>query len=122
MTNKKDRKRSKEEILKDLKRKTTSIKVNPTLWEEVKIHCIRNKIDISDFLERIIESALKTNDLEEVAIDLSSATPEELEKIKKQAKKLGLGLGGYMRLMILQIIDSEFQESMKSELKGGNKK
>lgn len=40
-------------------RKTTSIKVSPELWEEVKIHCIRQKIDISDWLENIIKENLK---------------------------------------------------------------
>jgi len=40
-------------------RKTTSIKVSPNLWEEVKIYCIRQKIDISDWLEEIIKKELK---------------------------------------------------------------
>lgn len=40
-------------------RKTTSIKVNPELWEEVKIFCIKQKTDISDWLEKIIKKNLK---------------------------------------------------------------
>jgi predicted HicB family RNase H-like nuclease len=40
-------------------RKTTSLKVNPELWEEVKIHCIRQKTDISDWLEEVIRKELK---------------------------------------------------------------
>ena len=42
-----------------MERKTTSIKVNPNLWEEVKIFCIRQKVDISDWLEKIIKEGLK---------------------------------------------------------------
>jgi hypothetical protein len=41
-----------------MERKTTSIKVNPELWEEVKINCIRQKIDISNWLEQIIKENL----------------------------------------------------------------
>jgi len=40
-------------------RKTTSIKVSPELWEDVKIFCIKNKTDISDWLEKIIKKNLK---------------------------------------------------------------
>ena len=42
-----------------MERKTTSIKVSPQLWEDVKIFCIRQKIDISDWLEKIIREKLK---------------------------------------------------------------
>ncbi|MEK6897929.1 MAG: hypothetical protein AABX28_01070 [Nanoarchaeota archaeon] len=42
-----------------MERKTTSIKVSPQLWEDVKIFCIRQKIDISDWLEEIIKKELK---------------------------------------------------------------
>lgn len=41
-----------------LKRKTTSIKVSPDLWRKVKIHCIENSIEISDWLESIIKKQL----------------------------------------------------------------
>jgi len=41
-----------------MERKTTSIKINPELWEEVKINCIRQKIDISNWLENIIMEKL----------------------------------------------------------------
>jgi hypothetical protein len=40
-------------------RKTTSIKVSPELWQEVKIYCIKKSIDISDWLEKIIKENLK---------------------------------------------------------------
>jgi len=40
-------------------RKTTSIKVNPELWKEVKKFCIDKNIDISDFLEDLIKRELK---------------------------------------------------------------
>ncbi|MFH1917694.1 MAG: hypothetical protein ABIJ14_01110 [Nanoarchaeota archaeon] len=40
-------------------RKTTSIKISPKLWEEVKINCIRQKKDISVYLEELIRKDLK---------------------------------------------------------------
>ena len=42
-----------------MERKTTSIKIDPKIWEEVKIHCIRAKKDISVWLEEIIKKELK---------------------------------------------------------------
>ncbi len=42
-----------------MERKTTSIKISPDLWEEVKIHCIRQKTDISVYLEELIKKDLK---------------------------------------------------------------
>lgn len=40
-------------------RETTSIKVNPELWKQVKIHCIQNNIEVSEFLEQLIKKELK---------------------------------------------------------------
>lgn len=40
-------------------RKTTSIKIDEQLWKEVKIHCVTEGIDISDYLEQIIKKDLK---------------------------------------------------------------
>ena len=42
-----------------MERKTTSIKISPEIWQEVKIHCIKQQIDISDWLEKIIKDNLK---------------------------------------------------------------
>lgn len=42
-----------------MEKKTTSIKINPELWQEVKIYCIKQGIDISDWLEKIIKDNLK---------------------------------------------------------------
>jgi len=42
-----------------MERKTTSIKINPDLWEEVKIYCIKQKTDISTWLENLIRKELK---------------------------------------------------------------
>jgi hypothetical protein len=36
-------------------RKTTSLKIDEALWKEVKIHCIKQGIDISDYLEALIK-------------------------------------------------------------------
>lgn len=44
-----------------MEKKTTSIKINPELWQEVKINCIKEQIDISDWLEKIIKNNLKKN-------------------------------------------------------------
>jgi hypothetical protein len=40
-------------------RKTTSIKIDPALWKEVKKYCIDKDLDISDFLEELIKKELK---------------------------------------------------------------
>lgn len=40
-------------------RKTTSIKMDEELWKQVKIHCITEGIDISDYLESLIKKDLK---------------------------------------------------------------
>lgn len=40
-------------------RKTTSIKVNPQKWKLVKKHCIDEEIEVSEFIERLIDDALK---------------------------------------------------------------
>ena len=41
-------------------RKTTSIKINPDLWKEVKKYCIDKDMDISDVLENLLRKELKT--------------------------------------------------------------
>ncbi|KHO48375.1 MAG: hypothetical protein QT00_C0001G0393 [archaeon GW2011_AR5] len=41
-------------------RKTTSIKINPDLWKEVKKYCIDKDMDISDMLENLLRKELKT--------------------------------------------------------------
>ena len=41
-------------------RKTTSIKINPDLWKEVKKYCIDKDMDISDMLENPLRKELKT--------------------------------------------------------------
>lgn len=41
------------------KRKTTSIKIDEELWKYVKIHCVTESIDISDYLEELIKRDLK---------------------------------------------------------------
>lgn len=40
-------------------RKTTSIKVNPQLWKEVKKYCIDKNMGVSDFLENLIKKEIK---------------------------------------------------------------
>ena len=42
-----------------MERKTTSIKISPEIWQEVKIHSIMQQVDISDWLEKIIKENLK---------------------------------------------------------------
>ena len=40
-------------------KKTTSIKIDPDIWKEIKKHCIDKDIDISDFIENIAKKELK---------------------------------------------------------------
>lgn len=40
------------------KRVTTSIKVDPDLWKEVKIYCIQNNMEISEFVENLLRNAI----------------------------------------------------------------
>jgi len=40
-------------------RKTTSIKINPTIWDNFKIYAIQKKVDMSELLEKMIEKELK---------------------------------------------------------------
>jgi len=41
------------------KRVTTSIKVNPEFWKNVKIYCIKNNLEISKFVEDTLEKVIK---------------------------------------------------------------
>ncbi len=41
-----------------MERKATSIKVDVELWKQVKIHCVTESIDISDYLEKLIRKDL----------------------------------------------------------------
>ena len=43
----------------DKKRETTSIKVDPDLWKEVKIQAITNDIEVSEFTERALKHELE---------------------------------------------------------------
>jgi len=45
--------------MNDNGRVTTSIKVNPEVWREVKIYCIRKKVEISEFVEKSLKEAMK---------------------------------------------------------------
>ena len=40
-------------------KKKTSLVIDDDLWQKVKINCIKNKIDISDWLEKVIKKELK---------------------------------------------------------------
>jgi len=40
-------------------KKKTSLVIDENLWQNVKIHCIKEKIDISDWLEKVIREKLK---------------------------------------------------------------
>ena len=43
-------------------KKTTSIKVDPEKWKAVKIYCLERDIEVSDFLNTLIDKALKKKD------------------------------------------------------------
>ncbi len=40
-------------------RVTTSIKVTPDFWADVKIYCIRNRIEVSEFVEKTLKKAIE---------------------------------------------------------------
>jgi len=40
-------------------KKKTSLVIDENLWQDVKIHCIKEKRDISAWLEEIIKKELK---------------------------------------------------------------
>lgn len=42
-----------------MERKTTSIKIDPEVWKQVKIHCVTQEIEICDFLEGVLKKILK---------------------------------------------------------------
>jgi len=42
-------------------RKTTSLKIEEEVWKKVKIHCIKEGKEISEYLEEIIKRDLKKN-------------------------------------------------------------
>jgi len=46
-----------------MSRKTTSIKINEGIWKKVKIHCITEEMEISDYLESLIKKDLEISDV-----------------------------------------------------------
>jgi len=42
-----------------MSRKTTSLKIEESLWKKVKIHCIKKGIEISEYIENLIKKDLK---------------------------------------------------------------
>ena len=42
-----------------MKRKTTSIKIDPELWKKAKKYCIDKELDLSEYLEKIIKKDLQ---------------------------------------------------------------
>jgi predicted DNA binding CopG/RHH family protein len=40
-------------------RKTTSLKIDEEVWKAVKIKCIEDGLEISEYLERLIKKDLK---------------------------------------------------------------
>ena len=39
-------------------KKKTSVMIDEDVWQDVKIYCIKQKIDISDWLEEVIKKEL----------------------------------------------------------------
>lgn len=39
-------------------KKKTSLVIEESLWQDVKIHCIKQKIEISEYLEQLIKKDL----------------------------------------------------------------
>ena len=42
-----------------MERKTTSIKINPEIWKQVKLHCVKQEMEICDYIEGLIKKDLK---------------------------------------------------------------
>ena len=64
-------------------RKTTSLKIDEELWKEVKIHCIKNSLDISEYLESLIKLDLKKSSvLLSIKDYLSEIQEKELSEYK----------------------------------------
>jgi len=42
-----------------MERQTTSIKVDPKIWQEAKIYAIRKGINISDLIEDLLKKKIK---------------------------------------------------------------
>ncbi len=42
-----------------MERKTTSLKINPEIWKQVKIHCATDEIELCDYVEGLIKKDLK---------------------------------------------------------------
>ncbi len=40
-------------------RKTTSIKINPDLWKDVKIYCLKNDVEVSEFVEKTLKKIIQ---------------------------------------------------------------
>lgn len=40
-------------------KKTTSLKIDSDVWKKVRLHCIEQEIDISEYLENLIKKDLK---------------------------------------------------------------
>lgn len=43
----------------EIKRKSTSIKVNPELWKEVKIEAIKQGMELSQFVENALKNKIE---------------------------------------------------------------
>ncbi len=40
-------------------RKTTSLKIEEELWKKVKIYCIENNLEISEFIEKVVREVVE---------------------------------------------------------------
>lgn len=45
-----------------MKREATSIKIRPDIWKEAKIEAIKQDIDLSELVEKAIESYMNRDD------------------------------------------------------------
>lgn len=44
-----------------MKKKATSIKIDPELWKKFKLHCIENEVEMSELLEQLIKDKIKSD-------------------------------------------------------------
>ena len=51
--------RQKTGIETGIERVTTSIKVNPNFWKDVKIYCLKNDVEVSEFVEKTLKKVIQ---------------------------------------------------------------
>jgi hypothetical protein len=46
-----------------MNRATKSLKINPEVWKEIKLHCVKEDLEISAFIEQTLKERLKKKNI-----------------------------------------------------------